>query len=222
LDRGAQSSYGIPVQLIVYGLARSVYTRVVRLALEEKGLAYALEEVEIFTPDGAPASHRERHPFGRIPVLRHGEFLLYETAAITRYVDEGFDGPSLQPRDPRGRARMNQIIGILDAYAYRPMVWGVFVPRVLGAARAAREEDVTKALAACATSLRALAGLMAEQQFLAGSELSLADLHAFPMLKYLSLAADGAALVREHASLRRWIAAMDARPSARRTRGPYE
>ena len=115
-----------PVTL--FGLERSVYTRIARLALEEKGIPYSLHEVEIFGPNGVPAEHLLRHPFGRIPVLQHGAFALYETAAITRYIDEAFPGPLLQPREPETRARMNQIIGVLDSYAYRPMVWGVFVP----------------------------------------------------------------------------------------------
>jgi Glutathione S-transferase, N-terminal domain len=52
---------------VLYGLSRSVYTRIARLALEEKGVRYTLEEVEIFEPVGAPAEHLVRHPFGRIP-----------------------------------------------------------------------------------------------------------------------------------------------------------
>src|SRR5688572_11694443 len=107
----------------LYGLARSVYTRMARLALEEKGVAYTLHEVEIFGPDAVPAAHWVRHPFGRIPAFEHGAFELYETGAITRYVDEAFEGPALQPRDAAERARVNQIVGLLDAYGYRPMVW---------------------------------------------------------------------------------------------------
>lgn len=114
-------------KLMLYGLSRSVYTRIARLALEEKGVDYCLEEVEIFGPQGVPNDHLLRHPFGRIPVLKHRDFLLYETAAITRYVDESFPGLPLQPAEVLARARMAQIIGILDSYAYRPMVWGVFV-----------------------------------------------------------------------------------------------
>ena len=103
---------------ILYGLARSVYTRIARLALEEKRVDYALEEVEIFGAGGVPEQHLERHPFGRIPTLAHGAFSLYETAAITRYVDEAFPGPSLQPTEPEARGRMAQVMSVLDAYAY--------------------------------------------------------------------------------------------------------
>src|SRR5437763_13753063 len=89
----------------LFGLERSVYTRIARLSLEEKQVAYTLHEVEIFGPTGVPPEHWRRHPFGRIPVLRHDAFQLYETAAITRYVDETFPGPDLQPGTLEVRAR---------------------------------------------------------------------------------------------------------------------
>jgi glutathione S-transferase len=119
---------------VLYGLSRSVYTRIARLALEEKGVRYTLEEVEIFGPDGVPHEHLQRQPFGRIPAFAHDGFLLYETDAITRYVDETFVGSRLQPQEPLARARMNQVIGIVDSYAYRPMVWGVFGARIVAPA----------------------------------------------------------------------------------------
>ena len=63
--------------LVLFRLERSVYTRIARLAIEEKGVPYLLQEVEIFGPGGAPEEHFERHPFGRIPVLEHGNFSLF-------------------------------------------------------------------------------------------------------------------------------------------------
>lgn len=211
-----------PVQL--FGLERSVYTRIARLALEEKGVPYALREVEIFGPGGVPDEHRRRHPFGRIPVLQHGEFVLYETGAITRYVDDAFAGPPLQPAGATERARMNQVIGVLDAYAYRPMVWGVFVERVrvpLGGG-APNEALIAASLESAATCLTALGRLLGGAPFMAGEALSLADLHALPMLRYLCLAPEGASLLGEHAALARWYAAMVRRPSVVRTASRYE
>ena len=57
--------------------------------------------------------------------------MLYETSAINRYVDEIQPALSLQPSAPKDRARMNQIIGILDNYCYRPMIWEIYVQRVV-------------------------------------------------------------------------------------------
>ena len=110
---------------IVVGAPYSVYVRAVRLALEEKGVPYEIVPVDIFATGGPPPEHRARHPFGKIPAFEHAGFRLYEAGAITRYVDEAFPGPRLQPEDPHGRARMNQIISILDSYAYRTLVWDI-------------------------------------------------------------------------------------------------
>lgn len=208
----------------LFGLSRSVYTRIARLAFEEKAVPYRLEEVEIFGPAGVPAEHLSRHPFGRIPVLAHGDFQLYETQAICRYIDEAFPGPSLQASTPAARARMVQVIGMLDAYAYRPMVWGVFVQRVRIALRGGvpDEEVIRSSLLGVETALDALAALQSGAQFLAGSMPTLADIHAYPMLKYLSLAPEGALAIAARPRIAEWLEAFSRRESAVRTRTEYE
>ena len=115
--------------LVLHGYRYSVYLRIVRLALAEKGVAYERVEVNPFAPD-VPAAYLALHPFGRVPTLVHDDFVLYETGAITRYLDRGFAGPTLQPRSPRALARMDQIIGVVDSYGYWPLVRQVFSHRV--------------------------------------------------------------------------------------------
>ena len=61
----------------IIGSARSSYTRVVRLVCEEKGIDYGLTDTLL----GAPEL-RAIHPFGKMPVLRHGDFELCESKAI--------------------------------------------------------------------------------------------------------------------------------------------
>ena len=208
----------------LYGLERSVYTRIARLALEEKAIAYALNEVEIFGPQGVPPEHFGRHPFGRIPALEHRGFWLYETNAITRYVDEAFVGPVLQPEDPKLRARLNQVVGLLDSYAYRPMVWGVFVERVRKARNGTPPDEakIAASMAAARTCVEALAAIVTCKPYLLTGTISLADIHAYPILRCFALAPEGAALLAEHESLQRWMAKIAARPSAVRTRSRYE
>jgi glutathione S-transferase len=115
---------------IVFGAPWSVHVCAVRLTLEEKGRAYELVPVDSFAPGGPPAEHLGRHPFGKIPVFEHAGFRLYEAGAITRRIDEVFAGPALQLADPRCRARMTQIISVLDSYAYRTLVWDIYVERI--------------------------------------------------------------------------------------------
>lgn len=207
-------------ELTLYGADYSVYTRIVRLVLAEKTLTHRFVELDVFAAGGPPLALRARQPFGRIPVLEDGDFRLYETAAICRYLDEGFAGPSLQPAEPRGRARMAQIVGLLDSYAYRTLVWDIFVER-MDAPREGRAPDearIAAALPKARLCLGALQDLMAPGPWLAGPALSLADLHAAPMLAYFRLTPEGAALLAEHPALAAWWERMNTRPPMTATR----
>lgn len=209
----------------VFGAAYSVYVRIVRLTLAEKAVAYELVEIDVFAPAvRARGDVAHRHPFGRIPAFEHEGFRLYETSAIARYVDEAFPGPPLQPTTPRARARMNQVISICDNYAYRALVWDLFVERVRAPAqdRAPDEARIAAALPLAATCLDALVERMADGPYLAGPQLTLADLHAAPMFIYARLAAEGAALLRARPTLDAWLDRLVERPSIAATRSPFE
>jgi glutathione S-transferase len=200
---------------IVYGADYSVYVRIVRLALEEKGIGYELVPVDIFAADGIPGWYFDHQPFGRIPAFEHDGFRLHETSAITRYVDEAFDGPALQPVEARPRARMNQIIGMLDAYAYRAMVWDVAVERL--EKTTPDEALIANGLRQAATVLRALTSLKAAGPWLLGEQLTLADLHAAPIIGYFVKVADGQKLLAEFADIQAWWARIAGRESFART-----
>ena len=149
-----------------------------------------------------------RQPFGRIPAFAHDGFVLYETAAITRYIDEAFAGPRLQPQELRARARMNQVIAIVDSYAYRPMIWGVFAARIVAPEEgvAPNEMLVAESLAQCPHVLsRARGDLSATKRYFAGDELTLADLHALPIMLYFAMTHEGRETLSAHPRLRAWL-----------------
>lgn len=200
---------------ILYGADYSVYVRIARMALEEKGIDYELVPLDIFAADGIPAWYLEHHPFGRIPAFEHDGFRLYETGAIARYVDEAFDGPALQPKDPRARATMNQIIGMLDAYAYRSMVWDVAVERL--EKETPDEALIAGGLSQASTALQALSSLKASGPWLMGDQLTLADLHAAPIIAYFLKVIEGQKLLARFADIRDWYARVVERPSFVRT-----
>ncbi len=200
--------------LVLHGYRPSVYVRVARLTLAEKGVAYDQVEVNPFTAD-APAAYLALQPFNRVPTLVDGDFVLYETGAITRYIDRTCAGPPLQPAEPRALARMDQIIGIVDSYAYWPLVRQVYVHAVALPRRgqAGDPTEIASGLSAAAKALTALEGLAADAAFLVGPALSLADFHLLPMVAYFSEAPEGAALLARHPRLENWFARMKTRPS---------
>jgi glutathione S-transferase len=191
--------------LVLYGYRYSVYLRVVRLVLAEKGVQYERVEVNPFAAD-VPADYLRLHPFGRVPTLVHDGFVLYETSAIARYLDRAFAEPRLTPEDPRAAARMDQIIGIVDSYGYWPLVRQVFSHRVFRPAsgQSADDAEVTKGLAASAKVLAALESLAAPAAFLTGEKVSLADLHLGAMLAYFAAAPEGMAMLASHLRLAGW------------------
>jgi glutathione S-transferase len=209
---------------VLYGADYSVYTRIARLALAEKGVGYRFEPVDIFAPGGPPAAYRARHPFARIPAFAHGEVALYEAAAITRYVDEAFAGPPLQPADAAARARMTQIISVLNSYVFRPLVLDLYVQRVSVPRRGGTPDEarIAASLPECERCLAALAALQGDSDFLVGEALTLADLHAAPMFAYARLAPEGAAMLTRHANLAAWWQRMEVRTSLSATRFPAE
>ncbi|APH72929.1 glutathione S-transferase family protein [Aquibium oceanicum] len=203
----------------LFGAAYSVYVRIARLALIEKGVDHELVPVDIFSPEGIPDWYRERHPFGKIPAFEHGSLRLFETAAIARYVDEAFPGPALQPADVAERAVMNQIVGLLDAYAYRTLVWDIYVeavskPREGGATDAAK---VAAALPRARTCLETLERLKRPGPWLLGEQLTLADLHAAPMFAYFVQASEGRDMLAEFPGLGGWWEGIRVRDSFMKT-----
>ncbi|MDH3761714.1 MAG: glutathione S-transferase family protein [Gammaproteobacteria bacterium] len=201
------------------GLRISVYTRIARLALEEKKVDYELQEVDIFADTGPPPEYLECNPFGTIPCLKYGNFSLYETGAICRYVDEMFLGMPLQPKEPAPRARMNQIISVLDSYTYRPMVWDIYVQRIVvpGSGGQADEALIASALPALKTVLQEIDGWRGDSEFLVGDAITLADLYAYPMLRYFIETGEGLAMLATFPRLNEWLTHMQTRASARAT-----
>ena len=202
----------------LYGYQYSVYSWIARLALEEKGASYRWIEINPFAAD-VPESYLALHPFKRVPTLVHDSFQVYETGAITRYVDEAFPGPGLQPRAVRDRARCSQFLSIIDSYVYWPLVRQVFSHRVfrprLG--RPSDAAEIQKGLDAAPVVLAALERLVADTEYLCGAEISLADIHLAPMIGYFAMAEEGDALLKTQRKLSNWWSTMSARTAYRAT-----
>jgi glutathione S-transferase len=201
-------------KLELHGYRYSVYLRIAAMALIEKGLGWTHVEVDPFA-ETIPEAYLKLNPFGRVPTLVHGGFVLYETTAITRYVDEAFPGSRLQPADPKEGARMNQIIAISDSYGYWPMVRQVFSHRVFRPAQgtASDEAVIAEGIERSARVLAALDGLAAGGPFLVGNTPSLADLHLGAMVAYFVMAREGRQALLSYARLSKWWTAFSQRSS---------
>lgn len=204
---------------IVYGPAYSTYTRSVRMALAEKSLSYKLVEVDVLKGEGERPEHLRRHPFGKVPAFEHDGFALYETAAINHYIDDVLAGPKLTPVDHMRKARMNQIIGLIDSYLYQPAIHGVFIPRVIGPmmGETADELKVAEKAATADKALGEIERLAGSNTFLAGPSVSLADVHLAPVIAYYSQTPEGEQALKKHPKLAAWWSRVKDRPSFKST-----
>jgi glutathione S-transferase len=198
--------------IILHGFHRSTYVSIAKLALTAKG-------VEFFFRDTEAAMRQPGewtlHPFDRVPVLTHGDFTVYETAAIAAYVDEAFLGPALSPTNLRERARMNQWISSVNSYYYPWIVYHLVHERVvfreLGIA--ADEAVVAAALPHIRQGLEVLERTLgAGTAFLAGTRQSLADYFMLPSLVALGMAEEGREELSRVPATLAWMARMAVLP----------
>jgi glutathione S-transferase len=200
-------------EFIVHGVPGSPYVRSALLGLHEKQTPYRFVALPAGIGATHSAEHRERHPFGRVPVLEHGDFRLYETQAILRYLDEVLPGPALQPQDSRATARMNQIVGINDWYVFPYISVGITAERLMSQVfwnRAPSEENIAKALPWARVCVQELQRLQGSAEFLAGEALSIADLMVAPQLSFFRGTPEGEELLAG-TSLDEWLSRMHAR-----------
>ncbi|MCF3595173.1 glutathione S-transferase family protein [Rhodobacteraceae bacterium LMO-12] len=202
---------------VLIGYCHSVYTRMVRIALIEKGVTCAYREHDPFSGEGA----QNPHPFGRVPVLLHDGFTLCETAAITGYVDEAFVGPPLMPADHRGRARVREVIGMADAYAYWPLVRQVHSHGAFGPAmgEVSDESILREGLAAAPGVLAALETVAAEGLVLADG-FGRADCHLAAMIGAFVQVPEAARMLGDYPALSDWWARVAQRVSVRASETP--
>jgi glutathione S-transferase len=205
---------------VIYGPAYSTFARTVRLTLEEKGADYNLVEVDILSGQHKEPKHLARHPFGKVPAFEHDGLMLYETDAITRYINDAFEGPDLEPANARDRALMTQAIGIVNGYAYPCMIGQIFMQRavmpLLG--EASDETAIETAVPEAQTCLAVLEDLIGDRAFLGGDRLSRADLLLVPIYDYLSQTPEGEKLLSGTPNLRRWWESLRTRPSVEKTK----
>jgi glutathione S-transferase len=204
-----------PTPLTLHGWHFSIYTRIARLVLAEKGLSAGFVDVDPFA-EPAPDAFRAVNPFGLVPVLDHQGFLIFETTAITRYMDEAFPGPTLQPTAPKHRARMAQVIAIADAHAYLPLVRQVYAGAVFRPAEGLPRDEgrISQGLEAARVVLATLDSIAKEGLALAPqAPISLADLHLAPMMAAFTAASEGLAMLQNFPDLGKWWRAIAQRPS---------
>lgn len=172
-------------QFVVHSIPGSPFGQAVLATLEEKGAPYRLSPVAAGT--FRSPEHLARHPFGKVPVLEHGGFWIYETQAILRYLDRVLPAPPLTPKDPRTAGRMDQLMNINDCYLFQGTGAVITFQRIVGPRLIGMTPDeaaITEAMPRAHTVFGELARLLGDQTYFVGATPSLADLLLAPLMQF--------------------------------------
>jgi glutathione S-transferase len=205
-------------EFIVYSIPGSPFGRAVLATLEEKGASYRFSPVAPGTMRSP--EHLARHPFGRVPVLEHDGFMLYETQAILRYLDRMLPSPALTPADAGRAAHMDQAMNVNDWYLFQGVGNVIGFHRVVGPLVMGLTPDeaaIAAAMPKACAVFAELARLLGDQPWFAGDTVSLADFLLAPQIGFFTLTPEWSVLSPPHPNLVAWLARMEARPSLQAT-----
>jgi glutathione S-transferase len=202
--------------LEIFGVPQSNYVWTVRMVCEEKGVPYEHRPERPHSPDVDAV-----HPFGKIPVMRHGDVELCESKAIATYIDRVFDGPKVIPDDVKQAAKVEQWVSLgnveFDKLMIRQYVAGYAFPKEPG------NPDMV-AIKAAAEKMKPQVAVLdravADTGYLAGDGFTLADINILPMLFYVNRFEEGKAILGGAKNLSAYMARHFERPSFRTSAPP--
>jgi glutathione S-transferase len=202
--------------LEIIGLPQSNYVWAVRMACEEKGVKYDLKPDRPHSPAVGAI-----HPFGKIPVMRHGDLELCESKAIVSYIDRVFDGPKVIPDDPKLAAKVEQWVSMgnveFDKVMIRQYVVGYVFPKEAGKPDMAA---IGRAAEAMKKQVDVLDSAVAKTGHLVGDQLTFADINILPMLFYVNRFEEGKALFAAAPNLTAYMERHFARASFQASKPP--
>jgi glutathione S-transferase len=150
------------------GFPASNYYNKIKLALLEKGIAF---QEEVVYPSQEDAMLAES-PMGKVPFLRLAEGALAESQAIAEYLEEVYPEPPLYPRGAFQRAKVRELIEVMELHLELP------ARRLYGEAffgGKASDEAKREVERLLAKGLRALGRIAHFGPYIAGPEYTHAD-----------------------------------------------
>lgn len=202
--------------LEIIGVPQSTFVRVVRMACCEKGVAYTLLPERPHTP-----AVDAINPFGRVPVMRHGGFTLFESKAIATYIDKAFPGPALFPDDAKTLGLIEQWVSVINtaiAPTFMTYLKCHFFPKTNdGSTDTAGIQAIMPELAG---RLELLEKSVGAGGHLVGHAFTYADMNLLPWIVWLRELPESGAMISELPGLKAYFADHSTRASFKDTVPP--
>ncbi len=201
--------------LEIIGFPISNTVRATRITAHEKGVEYT------YTPSKPHADDvLAVYPLGKVPVMRHDGFELFESGAICRYIDQAFDGPALMPKDLKQNATIESWVSAATTAYDKEILRNYIVEYITN-----KDEDgnvnryVIDRTVKKFPQLFAMLNDAVKDGFVGGSEFTLADCHIIPILAIAQAFPESAEEFGKHSALQDYLERMSERESFKATAG---
>jgi len=201
----------------------------VMLTLEVKGLEYESKLLEFSKGDHKTPAYLKLNPRGKVPSLKDGDFVLYESLAIMSYIDRKYPDPPLFGKTPEETGLIWRWLAECESYVVsagdklvRPIFFGQGLERV---------EEIQQGAQTLRDEFKRLDERLARSQWLIGDKLSAADIGIFPITQLVLRAASKEAaqpfnlgflpLEQRFPNIARWVQRIEALPNYQRTYPPH-
>ncbi|HYK07338.1 MAG TPA: glutathione S-transferase family protein [Gaiellaceae bacterium] len=169
--------------LKLYRIPFSTNVERVALALAHKGIP--VEYVDVDDDDRSPVVAISGQEL--VPVLVDGDLVLSDSPVILEYLEERHPEPPLYPADESRRAEVRIFVDWFNHVWKRP-------PNLIAAEEEKPEPDrrrIAELEQQITDALPRFESLLADRDYLFGDELTVADVVAFPFLKYAVIWEEG-------------------------------
>ncbi len=215
--------------LDLYWASGSPYSWRVMLALEYKRLAYTAHLLEMSTQEHKSPQMLKLNFRGRLPVLKDGDYVVFESLGILYYLDLKYPDPPLFGRTPEEGGVIMRVICEYQSYAEPHL--NRIVEAIFSSGLAGREDEITQAIHLLGGEARTIEGRLSKSDWIVGESMSAVDMMIYPQIRLLLRALDRpeAAELRSrflpmetnYPALARWMARVESMPGFERTYPPH-
>jgi len=201
----------------------------VMLTLEVKGLGYESKLLEFSKGENKSPEYLKLNPRGKVPTLKDGDFVVYESLAIMAYLDGKYPTPPLFGNSPEQTGQIWRLISECESYlvstgdkVVRPIFFGKGLDKV---------DEIQHAAQTIRHELKSLDERLTRENWLVGGQISAADIAVFPLVQLLQRAASKEAaqplnlgllpLTQNYPSIATWVQRIEALPNYQRTYPPH-
>jgi glutathione S-transferase len=201
----------------------------VMLTLEVKGLDYESKLLEFSKGENKSPEYLKLNPRGKVPTLKDGDFVVYESLAIMTYLDRKYPAPPLFGDSPEETGHIWRLISECESYlvsagdkVVRPIFFGKGLDKL---------DEIQQAAQTIRQELTTVDEQLAHSNWLVGEQISAADISVFPLVQLLLRAASKEAaqplnlgllpLAQTFPNVARWTERIEALPNYQRTYPPH-